>query len=214
MNRKLIVSEQLNWPQLALTENESILKIIEDFIKRYTALKREKTLPKKIRKEKPTKICSPFEVFIKSHIRLGINSITKELESDPTNVRFLIVCRSCKPILTKHLYIMSSQSNVKAGCVDGLSQRLAKILNIKTVSAFAVCHANPDSLKDEMHIGAEKILSELSFQLIKNLTDIQNPFSIRTDLNKMIDIEKFFQKNISEKVDITVEVIGFNFLLI
>ncbi len=210
MNRKLIVNEQLNWPQLAQHENQNILKLIEDFIKLYPSLKRENTLPKKARQTRPVKVFTPLEAVIKSHIRLGINSVTKELESNPANVRFLIVCRSCKPILTKHLYIMSSQSNVKASCVDGLSEKLAKFLNVKTVSAFAICRADSASLKDEINIEAEKILSELSNQLIKNLSDIKNPFSIRSDLNKLIDIEEFFLREANERANTVVQVICFH----
>ena len=195
MNRKLLVNDQLDWSAISQTDNETILKAVEKQLEKFQSIRRQKTLTKKQRlKTKNTARVDPpkVEVLMKKHILIGINSITKELEINPQNVRFLLVCKSCKPILTRHLYIMCSQSNVIGGCVQDLSTRLSKIFNLKTVSAFAICKQTSfgeteyeASVVEEV----EKVMAKLSCQITQIMPMIKKPFSILPDLNKVIEEE-------------------------
>ena len=102
MNRKLLVNDLLSWSDLNETENQRIITLIESQFKSYADVKRKKTLPKKIRLEnKKNNQLNKIETIgstLKNHLRFGINSITKELEKDPNNLLFVLVCKSCKPI--------------------------------------------------------------------------------------------------------------------
>lgn len=192
MNRKLLVNEQLEWPVLSASQNELLLKIIENFVKLHPSLKRKKLLAKKLRrkavinddKEMPATVN-----LMKNHFRIGINSVTRELEKDPLNVNFVIVCGSCKPILTRHLYIMSAQSNIKASSIKDLSPRLSKYFKVKTVSAFALCQIQKLDNETEIY----RVLSELNSQVVECLPVLKKPFSICRDLKKVIQDEDSFE---------------------
>lgn len=212
MNRKLLVNDQLQWSPINQADNENILKAIEKHMEQFQSIKRQKTLTKKQRllSKENVKVDRPkFIVLMKKHILVGINSITKELENNPKNVRFLLVCKSCIPIMTRHLHIMCSQSNVAAACIQDLSPRLSKILNIRKVSAFAVCSkilAEANEFEPCMIEEVDKVLTELSCQITQVIPVVKKPFSILPDLNKVIEEEvktKLENMDTAETVKVT-----------
>lgn len=216
MNRKLLVNEQLEWETLKAEENEKILQVIENQIKLYPTLKRKKTLPKRKRqKAKELKETSSgdqkpaqptVDDLFKKHIRIGINAVTKELERNPKNVRFVLVCRTCKPILTRHLYIMCSQFDIRAGLVQNLSERLSKIFNLKTVGAFAICrssHKLEDKDTNLLGIELESRLVELTNKISQFLPQLKKPFSLKPELKRIITDKNIFPQNQIESLKTT-----------
>lgn len=216
MNRKLLVNEQLEWETLGADENEKILQVIENQIKLYPTLKRKKTLPKKKRQkakelketfsddQKPAQIT--VDDLFKKHIRIGINAVTKELERNPKNVRFVLVCRTCKPILTRHLFIMCSQFDIRAGSVQNLSERLSKIFNLKTVGAFAICrsyHKLEDKDTNPSGIELEPRLVELTNKISQFLPQLRKPFSLKPELKRIINDKNMFSLNLIEPLETT-----------
>jgi len=196
MNRKLLVNELLGWSDLNENDNENILSLIEHQFKDYSGIKRKKTLPKRLRiklnaeTEKAKENTHDISNYLKKHIRFGINSITKELEKEPKNLLFVFVCKSCKPILTRHIQVMCSKWNVPAGCVKDLSVRLAKYFNIKSVSAFAITeNFTPNEsiqLEKDMCQKAKEIIVDLAQKIVSFIPLVKNPFcfEIRSTLAK------------------------------
>ena len=230
MNKKLIINENLNWPLIDENDSKKILEIIESNFKSYqSTMRRKKTPPKYLRVKKDKKECVEpmnleneeinfeYGILLKQRLRLGINAVTKTLEKEPQVVRFVLVCRSCVPLklLTRHLHIMCAQLNVPAGCVSNLSKTLAKFLNIKSVSAFALCD---ESLikKKETDIKFEKVsntvsclVNEISEKIKKYIKTLENPFSSKIGLSKelidntqMLKLEELSNESESNTVEI------------
>lgn len=193
MNRKLLVNELLGWSEISETNNEKIINLIETHFKPYSELKRSKTLPKKLRlkkkTEQPTKVNDSLGVIIKKQLRFGINSITRELEKDATNLKFVLVCKSCKPILTRHIQIMCAKSNVPAGCVTNLSCRLAKFFNLNTISAFAIVSKINDETNQDLLNQTQSINSDLENKIIELLPSVKDPFSAKTLTEDFVDVD-------------------------
>jgi hypothetical protein len=162
MNRMLITSKDLVWPDIDGRTSETILHCIEGELIKYPEIKRPKTLPKKQR-EKIKKMKSETVDVIartesaddtntnnfKYHFLNGINTITRFLEK-PENldkIMCILVCKSCKRILVQHLLFICSQNNIKAGCVSDLSKTLPKFFNIKTISAIAIRKCYDESFR-------------------------------------------------------------------
>lgn len=183
MNRKQIVNELFSWPEITEAESARIVASIVNHLKKYPELKRNKTPPKAIREKLKASgaLKQPVKSEIKDCIKLGINSVTKSLEQNPTQVKFVLVCRSCKPlvVLTRHLQVMCSYNNIPAGCVYTLSESLSKLFNIKAVGALAFC----DSGLNESARLSEAFKSEI-IPLIKPIT---NPFTAQSQNFKIID---------------------------
>lgn len=55
MNRKQIVNEQLGWPEISDADSKKITDCIENNLKKFSGLRRKKTLPKSLRKKKKNK---------------------------------------------------------------------------------------------------------------------------------------------------------------
>lgn len=193
MNRKLLINEQLDWPILKSDQNESILKLIESFLKLYPGLKRKKSC-KRQKTEARSEIPNSIDSLLKKHIRVGINSVTKELEKNAKNVKCILICGSCKPILTRHLHIMCGQSNVNAGRVDKLSRRLESALGHKKVSALAISAVAGSYADDTIKIDADCAINDLCNKVIENLPVLAKPFDLRQDISKKLqegNVHKF-----------------------
>ena len=203
MNRKQIVNENLAWPTLSDAKSESIVRCLDARLVQHAAtLARQKTPPKHIRKQlalkkqnaqqqqqqqQPSEMLKPpgtdtVGLMLKRHIRLGINSATKLLESEPDNVLFVLVCSSCVPlaVLTRHLHIMCAMRHVPAACVRSLSERIAKRLNMNTISCVAVQRSTrvddlAPSEHDRQQLGV--ILSEWKREIGDTLPPLANPLS-------------------------------------
>ena len=206
MNKKLIINENLNWPLLDETASKKILEIIESNLKLYqSTIKRKKTPPKHLRAKKETIQVEESKhvvneksesiepgILLKQRLRLGINAVTKTLETEPNIVKFVLVCRSCVPLklLTRHLYIMCAQLNVPAGCVNNMSKYLASFLNIKSISAFAICEESLVKYKEKNKQFEKEscaisiLLNEISDEIKKNLKPLENPLSSKICLSK------------------------------
>lgn len=133
-----------------------------------------------------------MDTYVKKHLRIGINSITKCLEKEPENVLLVIVCKSCKPVtvLTRHIQVMCSMSNIPAGCVNNLSSNLSKLFNVKTVSALAVCKDQKSENVEESSVKIVKdMLSGLYGIIVPLLPEIKNPFVSNESLNPPLNIE-------------------------
>jgi hypothetical protein len=197
MNRKLIVNELCAWPDIPESDSRKILDSIATTIRKHPGLKRQRTLPKRIRdKLKLQKSADDNEQKqqqqnqkndqikpspLKQHILLGINSITKCLERTPHRLLFVLVCRSCKPlvVLTRHLQVMCAHHNVPAGCVANLSSILGKLLNMKTVSAFAFC-TKPLTEIESSSVDNDKLnaaVDEFKRSVVSRLAPLTNPFT-------------------------------------
>ena len=234
MNKKLIVNENLVWPHLDDSSSKKIIDLIEANLKPYqTAIKREKTLPKHLRKKKAkatatesqgvnTKEISPNPapqnvmdsektqcgMLLKKRFRVGINAVTKTLENEPGIIKFVLVCQSCSPLklLTRHLQIMCAHLNVPAGCCLNLSKSLAKYLNVKTVSSFALCDTSllrkseeTSSLEKENGV-VTKLVNDLSDKIRKLLKPLDNPLSANVGLSKeLIENTKLLQLDESKQ---------------
>ncbi len=211
MNRKLLVNEELEWETLNADDNEKILQVLENQLKIFPSLKRKNTVTKKKREiakndvpcEDNKKSLTNDHLF-KKYIRIGINSVTKELEKNPKNVGFVLVCRTCKPILTRHLYIMCSEFDVRAGSIQSLSERLSKIFNFKTVSAFAICLSlqrlenDTNSTSNEIGTG----IVELSNKISDFLPQLKKPFSLKPDIKRIIEEQNLFSQQRIEHLEI------------
>lgn len=167
MNRKQIVNENLQWPEISQSQSQKIISYLEKNFEKYPLIRRKKNPPRHIRKKaklaktQKTEESKPnlptndptsnkesqnefpkpnLEGYLKNHFKIGINSVTKTIEQEPNNVMFVLVCHSCKPltVLTRHLQVMCAMANIPAGCVHNLSPSLKKLLNINTISAFLV----------------------------------------------------------------------------
>lgn len=206
MNKKLIINENLNWPLLDETASKKILETIESNLKLYqSTIKRKKTPPKHLRAKKETVQAEESKnleneksesiepgILLKQRLRLGINAVTKTLETEPNIVKFVLVCRSCVPLklLTRHLYIMCAQLNVPAGCVNNMSKYLASFLNIKSVSAFAICeeslvkHEGKNKQFEKESCAVSILLNEISEEIKKTLKPLENPLSSKICLSK------------------------------
>jgi hypothetical protein len=202
MNKKLIINENLNWPVLEENESKIILELIESNFKAYqSTIKRKKTPPKYLRLKKDTVVESikPIKlennesgILLKQRFRLGINAVTKTLETEPNIVKFVLVCRSCAPLklLTRHLHIMCAQLSIPAGCINNLSGSLAKFLNIKSVSAFALCDESLVKTNEKMtHLdevanGVSILVNQISEKIRKHLKALDNPLSSKIGLSK------------------------------
>lgn len=194
MNRKLLVNDLLSWSDLNETENQRIITLIESQFKSYADVKRKKTLPKKIRLEnKKNNQLNKIETIgstLKNHLRFGINSITKELEKDPNNLLFVLVCKSCKPILTRHIQVMCAKSSIPAGCVKDLSDKLSKFFNLKTVSALAVTKRilNKSDETSDLLTQSKEIIKDLALKIVPILPVVKDPFSAKAS-NSIITTE-------------------------
>lgn len=180
MNRKQIVNENLQWPEMDEKTSEKITDTLEAHFRKYPDLKRRKNPPKRCRKYrrpndefKKNPPISKESAWIKRHIRIGINVITKTLEREPTNVMFVLVCQSCRPlaVLTRHIQLMCSMNGIPAGCVHNLSTSLKPILNID-VRALLV--RKTDQLDDQFKI--EELLRDWSEGIPNLLPVLKNPF--------------------------------------
>ena len=192
MIRKLIVNENLGWPQIDQADCKKVTEIIETNLKKYPGIKRERTLPKRFRDNKSSQPILNANVdenkkiasMLKQHFRLGINSVTKSLEREPNNLKFVLVCSSCSPltVMTRHIQIMCSQLNVPAGCIINLSNSLSKLFNLKTISAFGICYPKEqfENSSDENKEILD-LLENLTTQIKKLLLPLKNPF----DLNNL-----------------------------
>jgi len=198
MNRKLLVNELLGWSELNESENQQIIYLIENQFKSYPDIKRQKTPPKKVRlKLKENNELKPdipsVAKYLKNHIRFGINSITKDLEKGTeSNILLVLVCKSVKPLLTRHLQVMCAKLNIPAGCVCNLSEKLAKYFNLKTVGAFALTKETT-STDLELSNQANGLILDLANKIIPILPLVKNPFKINDDL------PKFEMKNVEKK---------------
>jgi hypothetical protein len=187
MNRKLITSKDLLWPDIDEKTSETIVRCIEEELAKYPEIKRPKTLPKRQREHiKKQKLESSDDKEktdeqtvdnYKFHFLNGINTITRFLEK-PENldkILCILVCKSCKRILIQHLLFISSQHNIKAGCVANLSKVLPKLFNIKTLSAVAIrkCY---DVKYRQTQDKFEKVILPL-------LPNIENPFGMISEAN-------------------------------
>ena len=201
MNRKLLFNKQQDWIDLNAADNETILSSIENQLELYSSLKRARTLPKNLRTKAENlseSVTIPYDknkaigLLLKKNLKFGINTITKELEKNSNSLGFVLVCRSCKPILTRHLNIMCAQSKVPAGCVKDLSLRLSKFFNLKTVSALAVCTnlMHIENQDNEIISQAELVLNGL----IKKVAQcLPRPFeSFNFDKPQLVKEEKKF----------------------
>jgi hypothetical protein len=190
MNRKLITSDNLNWPEIDEESSSKILSCLEVHLIKYPNIKRVKNPPKKQR-EKLKKKLDPISndnednlksIIIKSHFLFGINSITRYIESLDTkskSILCVLVCRSCKPlrILTQHLMIMCSQKNIKAGCIYNLSSKISSLFNINRASAIAVLDSNDEnvfSLLNDFKSNALFLLPDLVNPILKVNDEILN----------------------------------------
>ncbi|CAF0794688.1 unnamed protein product [Brachionus calyciflorus] len=212
MNRKLIVNENLGWPDINEADSKKIVEFFESFLKANQSLRRKKTLPKKLRLKKEAenavndKKSDDFGKYFKKYIKIGINSITKTLETNPNSLAIVLICRSCKPltVLTRHIQVMCSISNVSAGCVHNLNN-LSKILNIKTVTAFGICKNNElesNSIYKKTH---DDFLNELDQKVVNLLPQLKNPFTSNDYLNPtFLCIEDV--NNELNKVDLNEEI--------
>lgn len=191
MNRKLLVNELLGWSDLNESNNENIISLIETQFKSYPEIKRKKTPPKKIR----IKLKENMDImeqspnlakYLKSHLRFGINSITKELEKGTeNNILFVLVCKSVKPLLTRHLQVMCAKLNIPAGCVYNLSEKLAKYFNLKTIGAFALTKEESINTDSELSKQARELILDLANKIIPILPLVRNPFKINHDLPRV-----------------------------
>lgn len=205
MNRKSIINENLEWPEINEQNSQNIIKFLGDFFAKESGLRRKKTMPKKLRKLKnKTKAENKldFGLFIKSRIKIGINSISKSIEKNPSSLAFVLVCRSCKPltVLTRHIQVMCSISNISAGCVHNLNS-LAKIFNIKTVSALGILRNTELNFEPNEH---EKLfsdfLNDIQKYIIPLLPPLKNPFTSINLLDSKILIDDV--NNCLVKVDL------------
>lgn len=183
MNRKSIVNENFLWPEINEQNSAIIIKFLEDFFAKEPNLKRKKTLPKKVRKHRDknkTTSAPDFGLFIKKNIKIGINSISKALEKNPSNVVLVLVCKSCKPltVLTRHIHVMCSLSKTPAGCIHNLNQ-LSKVFNIKTVSALAICKTDETKLEEKEQFNKlyNNFLDQIQQSILPYLIPINNPFT-------------------------------------
>ena len=122
--------------------------------------------------------------LLKKHIRLGINSVARTLENEPSNILFVLVCRSCMPlnILTRHIQIMCSTNNIPAGCINDLSSNLSKIFKINKISCIAICKfaISVDCLpniNENIVKNVGLILEDLSSKITCQLPTLPNLFS-------------------------------------
>lgn len=195
MNRKQIVNENLQWPEIDETQSVRILDALESHLKRYPELKRPKNPPKKVRlrrqqnknkskegdeemSEKPARAeIRPEAEAIKKRLRIGINVVTKTLEREPDNVMFVLVCRSCRPlgVLTRHVQVMCAMQGIPAGCVHNLSSRLERVLNIGSIRALLV---RKSLLVVQPTTGEvdESILKDWRERIVPLLPVLKNPF--------------------------------------
>ena len=197
MNRKLLYNKQQDWIDLNAADNETILSSIEKQLELNSSLKRLKTLPRELRtKAKNASESATSDknktigLMLKKNLKFGINTITKELEKNSNNIGFILVCRSCKPILTRHLNIMCAQSKVSAGCVKDLSLRLSKFFNLKTVSALAVSKnlIHIENQDNEIISQAESILNSLIKKITQCLPKLSEPYNF--DQSQLLKEEK------------------------
>ncbi|RNA32587.1 ribonuclease P subunit p38 [Brachionus plicatilis] len=195
MHRKIIVNENFVWPEINEQNCELIVKFLENFFAKEPNLRRKKTLPKKMRKMNDTPkpaTKADFGLYIKSKIKIGINSISKAMEKSPTNFALVLVCKSCKPltVLTRHIQVMCSMSKTPAGCVNNLNS-LSKVFNIKTVSALAICKATETKL--ESNQSYERLfnifLEEIQNILVPLLSPLKNAFTSINFLDPNVMIE-------------------------
>lgn len=214
MNRKQIVNESLQWPEIDESTSNRIIDVLESSLKNYPGLKRKKNPPKRFRKNKPksnqekNKIDDENEEDsmasqLKSHIRIGINAITKSLEREPEKIMFVLVCRSCKPlaVLTRHIQLMCAMSNIPAGCIHSLTTRLKSQLNINTISALLVfkqTETDQDAIR--------KLLNDWSSQIPPLFPKLNNPFTENAALSTlpsdlMLSLIDEIKKEIDDRKD-------------
>jgi ribosomal protein L7Ae-like RNA K-turn-binding protein len=200
MNRKLITNKNLAWPELNETEHQQINQSLNSFFLEYPLVKRKKPLPQYLRAKKKAKLevendttlidsvnqealqkCKLFKRFI----RLGINSVTKTLENEPKNVLVVLCCQSSPGLLTRHLLMMCSQSQIPAASIKNLSTNLSKIFNIKTVTAIAVCHSinredsNEELIDENLLSNVKESINKLKEKVIARLAALnKNPFRL------------------------------------
>ena len=198
MNRKLIVNEFFAWPDINELESKQITEFLENQLKQFPYLKRKRTISKRAREKlksaaqeghrtqaKSNEI-EEFSIEFKKRLILGINAITKCIEKNPHHIMFVLVCRSCKPLVvfTRHLQVMCSHSKIPAGCVYGLSDKLSKILNLKTVSALAICN-NKLNNSEESSNDLEQVLESFNQKVIPLLKPLANSFTGRFPTSKI-----------------------------
>lgn len=226
MNRKLIVNKNLAWPELNDAEHQQINESLKSFFCEYPLVKREKALPQYLRAKKKAKLdvksdtnCSQNQEasqtckLFKRFIRLGINSVTKTLETEAKNILVVLCCQSSPSLLTRHLLMMCSQSHIPAASIKNLSTNLSKIFNIKTVTAIAVCHSintedNNQKLIDENFLSKIKeSINKLNEKVVAKLPTLnKNPFRLGlgncfiNDLSQVEEqIKNCFKPNEEEK---------------
>jgi hypothetical protein len=210
MNRKLVANELFAWPEINEDNSKKIVQSLINQLKKYPEIKRKKTPPKHIRQklkkenEEAKKLTdntlkhtnetnqNQFVNFLKKHLICGINIVTKHLEKNPKQIQFVLVCRSCKPliVLTRHLQVMCAQHGIPAGCVHSLSDSLSKLLNLKTVGAFALCSGLDETKQiQEFNEKLVTILSDLNRNLVPLLPPLKNPFTSVIKVTKIEEIE-------------------------
>ena len=211
MNRKLITSKALNWPEINDETSSRFLACIENELVKYPSIKRAKNPPKKQREALKKQVNDAVEnqnseeklksIAIKSHFLFGINSITRYIENldkKTKKILCIFVCRSCKPlrILTQHLLMMCSQMKLKAGCLNNLSSKISSLFNINRASAIAIL----DSDYENMSL----FLNEIKLQILPLLPDLDNPIVEGDDVylkEELIDqtIEDTDKMEVNEK---------------
>jgi hypothetical protein len=179
MNRKLITSKDLIWPDINEKTSEKILQCIQNELANYPEIQRPKTLPKRQREEIKKRQSIANEPIdgnttnlnsLKYHFLNGINTITRYLEK-PENldkILCILVCKSTKRILVQHLLFISSQHQIKAGCIANLSNVLPKLFNIKTTSAIAIRKCYDDKYR--------RTFDRFESTILPLLPSIENPF--------------------------------------
>ena len=214
MNRKLITSKGLNWPEISEEASSSMISCLENELTKYPSIKRIKNPPKKLReklKKEPAGIVDNNEEklksnVIKSHFLFGINSITRyieDVEKKSKSILCVLVCKSSKPlrILTQHLLIMCSQKQIKAGCVNDLSSKMSNLFNINRASAIAILESDNEVVSS--------LLNQVKLNVLPSLPHIENPilkYDHEMDLKeKLVDqgLDKDFEmvENFVESID-------------
>jgi ribosomal protein L7Ae-like RNA K-turn-binding protein len=214
MNRKLIVNQNLAWPDLSDADHQQINESLNLFFRDYPFVKRKKATPQYLRAKKKAKLeettdaCrsqkqEPLQTcqLLKRFIRLGINSVTKTLETETNNVLVVLCCQSSPSLLTRHLLMMGTQSQIPAASIKNLSTNLSKIFNIKTVTAFAICHSidtdnNNQELIDENSIlKAKENINRLKEKLLVKMPKLNKiPFRLGLGNSFINDLSQVEQK--------------------
>jgi hypothetical protein len=206
MNKKLITSTALNWPDIDDETSLKIISCLENELVKYPILKRAKNPPKKLREKLKSERVEKTdeEKLIKSHFLFGINSITRYIENIDANskqILCVLVCRSCRPlrILTQHLIVMCSQKQISAGCVNNLSNKISNLFNLNRASAIAILESDFEIVRE--------LVNQVKSSILPLLSPIENPI-LKYDHEIELE-EEFIDKRIDD-VDQDNQIKSFN----